>query len=412
MSQRSKAIETLSEYFETKGEILSPQQYRKEKDTPIRLEAVKRTFGTWSRMEKIVRAFDARNKNRPEPTTDAREVIAEQNRLAAEHEALIRAVGEDVEQKTAREEAARKQIEADALRAATAEGARDNKVRKGGPESVDAKTIKESLQRAVASEHAMLAKTPEGAALGKELLGGLEDQDAKNEAIARENARTERSALLTATATGAAKAKMEEDDSDGQLTREAQARIRNELRLYVEPAKEEAVETVAEEARQKLRPEAASAVEELTKTDDLSIGAAERGDLRYAETDAEKIVTEGDMSKAPPADAVPDENLVRAMEDDQLKEAGLERAEEPEAKQKPAEVKSPVTDAKREISPTAKENKETVNEEENKLNPEAPPADRNPDTKVQVPAEDVKVEEPPKPKNAPTKPRTEAGPKK
>ncbi len=372
MSQRTKTIETLSEYFETKGGILNPKQYKLEKDTPIRLEAIKKIFGTWSRMEKIVRALDARNKNRPEPT-NARKILAEVNKAAAEHEALIRSIGEDIEQKTAREEAARAQTEADALNAATPEGARENKIRKGGIESVDAKTIKESVARAVANEHAMLAKTPEGAALGKELLGGVEDQDEKNMAIARQNARTERSALLAATADGSALAKMEEDDSDGHLTREAQARLRNELRPYVAPALPEQVAEIVAGEIEKVRPEAKEAVENLKNDDNLGIGAALRGDLAH---DANGIVTEGDLSKAPPAARVPDATLV----DDtaSLKDAGLTREDEPLESKAP--VTSVTTPAK--ASETAPENKDSVNLAENKDNPEAPPADRNPDPKV------------------------------
>jgi hypothetical protein len=390
MSQRSKAVEVLAEYFDSKGEILSPTEYRRQKDTPIRPQQVKRVFGTWSRMEKIVRAFDARNKNKPEPSTDAREVIAEQNRLAAEHEALIRAIGEDVEQKTAREEAARRQIEADALNAATPEGARENKVRKGGPESVDAKTIKESVARAVATEHAMLAKTPEGAALGKELLGGVEDQDAKNLAIARQNARTERSALLAATPEGSALAKMEEDDSDGKLTREADVRLRNELRPYVAPATEETVADIVEGEIAKVRPEVKETIEKLAKdNDDLSIGAALRGDLMYEASSAPKIVTDEELlDKAPPASRVPDPAVLAKSEDEALKDAGLKRADDEETADtdEPADVK----DGKLNTTPTAPENKESVNLEENKENPEAPPADRNPDPAFTAPIEDGK----------------------
>jgi hypothetical protein len=384
MSQRSKTVELLSEYFEEKGDILTPHQYKKEKDTPIRLEQVKRVFGNWSRMEKIVRAFDARNKNKPAPFTNASEVIGEQNRLAAEHEALIRSIGEDVEQKTAREEAARAQIEADALNAATPEGARENKVRKGGPESVDAKTIKESLARAVANEHAMLAKTPEGAALGKELLGGVEDQDAKNLAIARQNARTERSALLAATPEGSALAKMEEDDSDGKLTREAERRLKAELRPYVEPATEEAISAAVKEAKEKVRDDTQEVVDVLADTENLSVGAAVRGDLGFADGPQTTIVTttEDGLEKAPPADRIPDPAVADPTAKD-AEETGIDpksfkdlgKTEE----SADAKTEAPKTSLK--TSPTAKENKESVNLEQNKENPEAPPADRNPDPK-------------------------------
>ncbi len=383
MSQRSKAIELLAEYFEEKGDILTPKEYRGEKDTPIRLEQVKRIFGNWSRMEKIVRAFDARNKNRPAPSTNADEIIAEQNRLAAEHEALIRAIGEDVEQKTAREEAARRQIEADALQAATPEGARDLKVRMGGPESVDAKTIKESLARAVANEHAMLAKTPQGAALSKELLGGVEDQDAKNLAIARQNARAERTALLAATPEGSAKAKMEMDDSDGQLTREAEKRLRNELRPYVEPATDKTIEVATQIAKDTTRPELHEAIDELANKENLSAPAVTRGDISYEAAGVPTIVTEGDLDKAPPADRIPDPTLTTAGREDDPEETGidpdsLKRLGKTEDKKTPVQNAASAT-GKLKTSPTAKENKETVNIEENKDNPEAPPADRNPD---------------------------------
>ncbi len=381
MSQRTKAIELLSEYFEEKGSISTQLEYNQSTDTPIRPQQVKRIFGNWSRMEKIVRAFDARNKNRPEPTTNAREIIAETNRLAAEHEALIRSIGEDVEQKTAREEAARAQTEADALNAATPEGARENKVRKGGPESVDAKTIKESLARAVATEHALLAATPEGAALGKELLGGVEDQDEKNLAIARQNARTERSAVLAATPEGAALAKMEEDDSDGHLTREAHARVRGELRPYVDPATPEKVAGLVEAASKLVRPEVQEAIANLGSDENMSIGAADRGDLAHASSGATTEVTDVDMSKAPPADRAPDPELVEPT-DEELKKVGLVKEDAPEVK-KTTVATSTTT---RTISPKADENKESVNLEQNKENPEAPPADRNPDPAVLKPA--------------------------
>jgi hypothetical protein len=344
-------------------------------------------------MEKIVRAFDARNKNRPAPTTNADEVIWEQNRLAAEHEALIRAVGEDIEQKTAREEAARAQIEADALNAATPEGARENKVRKGGPESVDAKTIKESVANLVAQEHALLARTPEGAALGKELLGGVEDQDEKNLAIARENARTERSALLAATPEGSARAKMEEDDTDGKLTREAQARIRNELRPYVDPATDEKVAEFANEELKKVRPDIKEAIERVQAKDEIPLTGAPsvRADIALAKAGADDLVTEGDRELAPPADRLPDPALLEQSADD-LKEIGLVRDEDDDKESD--SVTATTAAGKVTLSPNAEENKDSVNLEQNKDNPEAPPADRNPDPKVLTAPAEKKKETP------------------
>jgi len=405
MSQRSKTTELLAEYFESKGGILNPVEYKKEQDTPIRLEQVKRVFGNWSRMEKIVRAFNARNENKATPTTDAREVVNEANRKAAEEEALIRSIGENVEEKTAREAAARAQLEADALNAKTPEGARENKVRKGGPESVDAKTIKESLARAVAEEHAMLAKTAEGSAEGKELLGGIEDQDAKALAIARQNERTERSALLAATPLGSALAMLEEDDSDGHLTREAQARIRNELRLYVDPAKEENIGDFVAREGEKLRPETRQLLERIQSDEDMTMGAAFRGERARDAVGAADISKSTDLSKAPPADQAVDDS-VTGLSDQEVKDLGWEKIETaPEGQnEEPTDTQdgaSGVASATTSTpAPKAEQNKDSVNVEENKANPETPPSDRNPDPKLSPAAqaeETVKKAAPAKP---------------
>lgn len=369
MSQRSKVAALLHGYFKEKGAILTPREYKLQKDTPVRPDQVRKIFGNWSRMEKIVRALDARNKNRIEHN-DAREMVAEINRQAAEHEATIRAVGEDVDQKTAREEAARRQVEQDALEAATPEGARAVKVRKGGPESVDAKTIKESVANLVAQEHALLARTPQGAAESKELLGGVEDQDKANQATARENARTERTALLAATPEGAAVAKMEMDDTDGQLTREAEVRIHNELRLDVDPATDEKVEALATEELKKVRPDLAEAIERVKDKDEIPLTAAPaiRAQIAINEAGGAPLEVKGDLNKAPPADREPEIVAENAIEFD-----------EPEKKEE-EEEKAPLTAAS--LSPNAAENKDSVNLKQNKENPEAPPADRNPDPAV------------------------------
>jgi hypothetical protein len=404
--QRSRTAQILGEYFESKGGVLTQKEYRKEKDTPIRLESVKKVFGNWSRMEKIVakRGFNIRNDNKPGPDNDSRKLIFAANNEAAQREALLRSVGEDVEQKTAREEAARAQIEADALNAKTPEGARENKVRKGGTESVDAKVLKESLARAVAEEHAMLAKTAEGSALGKELLGGVEDQDLKHATQVRANERTERSALLAATPEGSALAMLEEDDSDGHLTREAEARARNELRPYVDPATDERIgEFVAAEGK-KLRPETKEAIARLEDTEiDMSMSAALRGERARDAVGASDILIDEAPENAPPADRAPAEDLV-GVSDERMKKVGFAKVETaPEAEKPETDGAKPLASSMGMGGKHAKEVDETVNFEQNKDNPEAPPADRNPDPKFAGTAEteSESEEEAPKPEETP-----------
>lgn len=405
--QRSRTAQILGEYFESKGGVLTQKEYRREKDTPIRLESVKKVFGNWSRMEKIVakRGFNIRNDNKPGPGNDSRKLIFAANNEAAQREALLRSVGEDLEQKVAREEAARAQIEADALNAKTPEGARENKVRKGGPESVDAKVLKESLARAVAEEHAMLAKTAEGSALGKELLGGVEDQDLKHATQVRANERTERSALLAATPEGAALAMLEEDDSDGHLTREAEARLRNELRPYVDPATDERIgEFIAAEGK-KLRPETREALERIEDTEvDMSMSAALRGERARDAVGASDIVVDEAPENAPPADRAPAEDLV-GISDERMKKVGFARVEDaPEAEEaEQSEHGKPLASSMGMGGKHAKPVSETVNLEQNKENPEAPPADRNPDPKFARTAEmeSESEEEAPKPEETP-----------
>lgn len=277
MTQRTQVAYQLAAYFEHKGHILSVTEYQKETDVPIRLAVVKRVFGSWNRMENIVRTINARNI-RPadyKPATDIDDVI----RLAAEKQAdymeKMFEASENIDAKTVREATARAQVENDALRAATPEGVLLNKMRKGGISNQDAKARQEAVEAAVAHEHAMLAKTPEGAALGKKLLGGVEDNDEKTVAIEQQNAQREKTAILAATAEGAAEAKLMEDDTDGQLTREAQARIRNELRVFVPPVTEDTLAAAEANALKLVRDETRDAVKAAASSESIGTNPVE-----------------------------------------------------------------------------------------------------------------------------------------
>lgn len=415
MTKRTHAAHTLAAYFDEKGGILSLDEYKKQKDAPIRFVAVKKTFGSWNRMEKIVRALNIRNKQRAErdPTTDVNEVVRRNAAVEAEYAEKMKAASEDLEAKTAREEAAHRYIERDKLNAATAEGAAENKERKGGTTSQDAKAQKEAIHQAVAEEHAMLAKSGPGAALGKDLLGGVEDNDEKTRVIAEQNAMREKTKLMAATPLGAAEAKLIEDDTDGQLTREAQARIRNELRPYVPPVTEGSAEQALGEGQKKVRNEVREVVENAKGDEDVLTASVFRASLARARA-ADKLnepvsvddIPEDLIDTMPPADQPPEDGFVvnefknkdgeitATIDDEENSEEGVTTRE------------SHVTGKQETKSKSAKEAEKLSSgeKEANKDNPKATPADRNPDPKV-VPAVDPNVGD--KEQNNTAKPATQ-----
>lgn len=364
MTQRTKAIEVLSVYFEKQGRILTPREYRERTDTPIRFARIKSIFGGWNRMENIVRTFNGRNQKSEDyvPATDVDKVI----RAAAEKEAAyaetMRAASENVDAKTAREEAARAHLEADKLRAATAEGALENKLRKGGLTDQDAKAKAEAIEHAVAEEHALLAMTAEGAALGKHLLGGVEDNDEKTIVIEEQNAQREKTALLAGTALGAAEAKLMEDDTDGQLTREAQARIRNELRTYVPPVTEASAEETKANAMRLVRDEVREVVEKAFGDENVSTGSATKASEARQELRIDNTVELSDeLAKTmPPADQPADPAFIaESQKEIEAKlDANSDKSAAPALKAPsntaPLEAKKPVVDVKKPNATPAK----------------------------------------------------------
>ena len=51
---RITALETLKEFFTSKGKFLTMEEYKEAEDAPIRFQAVKRLFGSWSRLKGLV----------------------------------------------------------------------------------------------------------------------------------------------------------------------------------------------------------------------------------------------------------------------------------------------------------------------------------------------------------------------
>jgi hypothetical protein len=394
MTKRTHVAQQLAAYFEEKGRILSQAEYNKEKDAPIRSAAVKKTFGSWNRMENIVRAFNIRNQLKSEApiTSDVNEVIRRNAEAEAEYAEKMKAASENLEAKTAREEAARAYIEADKLRAATPEGAAENKERKGGTTSQDAKAAKEAVEQAVAEEHAMLAKSGAGAALGKELLGGVEDNEEKTRAIALQNEMRTQKKLLAATPEGAAEAKLMEDDTDGQLTREAQARLRNELRPYVAPETEASADQAVKTGQAKVRDAVREVVEEAKGDEDVLTDSVFRASLARARHAKELNAPVGVddipadvVATMTPADQPPQEGFDGTPTEIKNKDgkviATVDNEENPEEEEN---LEEGVTAKSETRSPSAKEaTKLSAGEKAaNKDNPKAPPATRNPDPKV------------------------------
>lgn len=113
MTQRSQSARVLDDYFKSIGKVLSAEEYRKRTDTPIRYARVKSIFGSWNRMENILRIANSRNE-KPEgyiPATNVDEILAAN---AAELEAAEKArkeASQDLFAKTLEELEAQKKAE-------------------------------------------------------------------------------------------------------------------------------------------------------------------------------------------------------------------------------------------------------------------------------------------------------------
>ena len=85
MSQRTKVLDDISSYYTSLGvESMTANEYATRTDTPVRFQSVRRIFGSWKRMEIIMRD----RRTRPEAITDSDAVeLARSAALAAEFEA-------------------------------------------------------------------------------------------------------------------------------------------------------------------------------------------------------------------------------------------------------------------------------------------------------------------------------------
>ena len=131
MANRTKVIETLKQYFDNKGRVLSVQEYSRETDTPIRIQQVRNIFGSWNKLEKLLMARELRTA--PDVITDVNDVIAARNKALYEESKQWREASENQDAKALREAEAQHIAEVLANNAGTAQGANANKLAIGGP---------------------------------------------------------------------------------------------------------------------------------------------------------------------------------------------------------------------------------------------------------------------------------------
>ena len=59
------------EYFKKKGKILSPMEYKAAEDAPMRFMVAKRAFGSWARMQQMLKTagFNEASIGKSTPST-------------------------------------------------------------------------------------------------------------------------------------------------------------------------------------------------------------------------------------------------------------------------------------------------------------------------------------------------------
>lgn len=54
MTRKTKLVEDLTEYFTAKGKFLTYNEYIQQDDVPYRPQLIKRTVGSWARLERMI----------------------------------------------------------------------------------------------------------------------------------------------------------------------------------------------------------------------------------------------------------------------------------------------------------------------------------------------------------------------
>ena len=55
MANKKAILKQLADYFADKGQMMSPVEYKAAEDAPIRYMTAKRPFGSWSRMQGMMK---------------------------------------------------------------------------------------------------------------------------------------------------------------------------------------------------------------------------------------------------------------------------------------------------------------------------------------------------------------------
>jgi hypothetical protein len=129
MLNRNKVLIALIKYFKEKGRVLSVQEYSREADTPVRIQAIKEVFGSWKKMETIIMATE---NGRAESRLNVDEMIRERGAAQQAASEQWKEASENQDVKARREAEAQAVAEILARNAATPEGANANKVAIGG----------------------------------------------------------------------------------------------------------------------------------------------------------------------------------------------------------------------------------------------------------------------------------------
>ena len=129
MLDRSKVLKALIKYFAQKGRVLTVQEYSREADTPVRIQSIKETFGSWKRMENIIMATE---NGRREARTNVNDLIRQRGETEQAAAAQWKEASENQDVKARREAEAQVVAEVLAKNAATPEGANANKIAIGG----------------------------------------------------------------------------------------------------------------------------------------------------------------------------------------------------------------------------------------------------------------------------------------
>lgn len=69
MANKKAILKQLADYFADKGKMMTPAEYKAAEDMPIRFMVAKRPFGSWARMQGMVKA------NFPEQWAKANKVV-------------------------------------------------------------------------------------------------------------------------------------------------------------------------------------------------------------------------------------------------------------------------------------------------------------------------------------------------